>query len=64
MPVVMEIVGSNEGALGTVRRKLGTAKTIEIDLEYGSGFDERLALGAALTLDQEDVETRELRALM
>lgn len=64
MPVVMEIVRPTGGALGTVRRRLGTAKTVEIDLEYGSGFDERLALGAALMLDQEDAETRELRALM
>lgn len=63
MPVVMEIVRPTGGSVGTVRRRVGITKTVEIEVEYGSGFDERLALGAALILDQEDAETRELRVL-
>ncbi|MEF8841146.1 MAG: hypothetical protein V5A62_05915 [Haloarculaceae archaeon] len=63
VPVVMEIVRPTGSVLGTVRRRVGVTKTVEIDLAYGSEFDERLALGAALILDQEDTETRELRAL-
>lgn len=63
MPVMMEIVRPTGGSLGTVRRRVGVTNTVEIDLKYSSGFDERLAVGAALILDQEDAETRELRAL-
>ena len=55
--------GADDYTLGTVRRRVGVTKTVEIDLEYGSGFDEGLALGVALILDQADAETRELRAL-
>lgn len=53
--------GDTGDPLSIVRRRLGTVKTVEMELEYGSKFNDSLAFGPTLILDQEDAQTRELR---